>query len=65
MKEIFKDLAFHFIISMLVFCSLVFSYSIGKYRTVAYINSLIEQEQKVSTDNIALEDLKLEINKLR
>ncbi len=65
MKEKSSNILFHFILSVLIFCSLIFSYSIGKYRTIARISALIEHEQLVSTDNIALEDLKLEINQLR
>ena len=63
MKEELSGIFFHFILSLLIFCSLIFSYSIGKYRTIAHVNALIEKEQLVTTDNIALEDLKLEINK--
>lgn len=65
MKEEIAVICFYFSLSFLVFSSLIFSYSIGKYRTIEYINVLIEQEQKVTTDNIALEDLKIEINRMR
>ncbi len=53
------------IVTILIFCNFWLVYKMGQYVTLHNISKIIEDEQLVSTDTISLEDIKLEISKLR
>lgn len=41
------------------------AYELGKQSTISKVENIIDAEHLVSIDNISIEDLKLEISKLR
>lgn len=48
-----------------IFANSWVAYQIGKQSTVTKVEMILDAEHSVSTDNISIEDVKLEISKLR
>lgn len=41
------------------------AYNVGKQSTLTKVEKVLEEQESVSTDHISLEDIKLEVTKLR
>ena len=48
-----------------VFANSWVAFQIGKHSTITKIEIILDNEHSVTTDNISIEDIKLEISKLR
>jgi hypothetical protein len=48
-----------------IFANSWVAYQVGKQSTLTKVEIILENEHSVSTDNISIEDVKLEISKLR
>ena len=48
-----------------VFANSWVAYNVGKQSTISKIEKILEEQEWVSIDHISLEDIKLEISKLR
>lgn len=51
--------------SFIIFAVAFVSYNIGKQSTITKVISFIEEEEQVSTETVILEDLKLDVSKMR
>nr|QMP83216.1 MAG: hypothetical protein [Caudoviricetes sp.] len=54
-----------FLLLVFIFANSWVAYQIGKQSTVTKVEMILDAEHSVSTDNISIEDVKLEISKLR
>ena len=48
-----------------VFANSWVAYNVGKQSTISKIEKIVEEQESVSFDHISLEDIKLELSKLR
>lgn len=51
--------------SFIIFAVAFVSYNIGKQSTITKVISIIEEEEQVSTETVILEDLKIDVSKMR
>lgn len=56
-----KQLLNSFIILLVAFVS----YNIGKQSTITKVISIIESEEQVTTETVLLEDIKIDVSKMR
>ena len=54
-----------FLFLIFIFANCWVAYEVGRQSTISKVEKIIDTEQVVSTDAISIEDLKLEISKLR
>lgn len=54
-----------FLLLVFLFANAWVSFQVGKQSTITKVEIILENEGSVSTDKISLEDIKLELSKLR